>query len=87
MSAWGGMDANQNLRAQFSIMSVDEPSCSTPRQRPYNLPSAASIEELRTPAFEDLLKSFWDLKQFKHSYGDIRQIVDSSLHPTTSTER
>ncbi|KAF2300458.1 hypothetical protein GH714_013535 [Hevea brasiliensis] len=38
---------------------VDEPSsCSTPRKRSYNLPSVASIEELRTPAFEELLKSF-----------------------------
>ncbi|GAA0173613.1 microtubule binding motor protein [Lithospermum erythrorhizon] len=73
-------DAGKCLLEEYM---VDEPSCSTPRQRPYNLPSAASIEELRTPAFEDLLKSFWDLKQFKHSNGDIRQIVDSRSPLTT----
>ncbi|PKI52023.1 hypothetical protein CRG98_027675, partial [Punica granatum] len=43
---------------------VDEPSCSTPRRRSFNLPSVASIGELRTPAFE-LLKSFWDLRLSK----------------------
>ncbi|EHA8591203.1 putative Kinesin-like protein KIN-5A [Cocos nucifera] len=41
---------------------VDEPSCSTPRRRVINLPSVKSIEELRAPAFEELLKSFWEAK-------------------------
>ncbi|KAK2980292.1 hypothetical protein RJ640_024996 [Escallonia rubra] len=41
---------------------VDQPSCSTPKKRPFNLPSVTSIEELRTPEFEELLKSFWDAK-------------------------
>ncbi|KAL4587620.1 hypothetical protein LXL04_000492 [Taraxacum kok-saghyz] len=41
---------------------VDEPSCSTPKKRPFNLPSITSIEELRTPSFEELLKYFWDSK-------------------------
>lgn len=54
---------------------VDEPSCSTPRKRPYNLPTFASIEELRTPAFEELLKSFWDSKSSKQVNGDIKHIV------------
>ncbi|KAJ6299692.1 hypothetical protein OIU76_020634 [Salix suchowensis] len=54
---------------------VDEPSCSTPRKRPYNLPTVASIEELRTPAFEELLKSFWDSKSSKQANGDIKHIV------------
>ncbi|KAF9665472.1 hypothetical protein SADUNF_Sadunf16G0126300 [Salix dunnii] len=54
---------------------VDEPSCSTPRKRPYNLPTASSIEELRTPAFEELLKSFWDSKSSKQVNGDIKHIV------------
>ncbi|XP_074578266.1 kinesin-like protein KIN-5A [Curcuma longa] len=39
---------------------VDAPTCSTPKRRPINLPSAASIEELCTPAFDELLKSFWE---------------------------
>jgi len=53
---------------------VDEPSCSTPRKRPFNLPSVSSIEELRTPPFEELLKSFWDSKSPKHGNGDVRYI-------------
>ncbi|XP_050233061.1 kinesin-like protein KIN-5D [Mercurialis annua] len=54
---------------------VDEPSCSTPRKRSFNLPSIASIEELRTPAFEELLKSFWDTKSAKQANGDIKQHI------------
>ncbi|PON84175.1 Kinesin-like protein [Trema orientale] len=53
---------------------VDEPSCSTPRKRSFNLPSVASIEELRTPAFEELLKSFWDAKSVKQANGDVKHI-------------
>ncbi|ESW04134.1 hypothetical protein PHAVU_011G070000 [Phaseolus vulgaris] len=53
---------------------VDEPSCSTPRKRPFNLPSVSSIEELRTPPFEELMKSFSDSKSPKHSNGDVRYI-------------
>lgn len=53
---------------------VDEPSCSTPRKRTFNLPSVSSIEELRTPSFEELLKSFWDAKSPKHANGDVRYI-------------
>ncbi|KAF2283372.1 hypothetical protein GH714_003589 [Hevea brasiliensis] len=54
---------------------VDEPSCSTPRKRSFNLPSVASIEELRTPAFEELLKSFWDTKYAKQANGDIKHLA------------
>ncbi|KAI4353497.1 hypothetical protein L6164_002442 [Bauhinia variegata] len=53
---------------------VDEPSCSTPRRRPFNLPSVESIEELRTPSFEELLKSFWDAKYAKQANGDVRYV-------------
>ncbi|CAI9297888.1 unnamed protein product [Lactuca saligna] len=41
---------------------VDEESCSTPRKREFNLPTTTSIEELRTPPFDELLKYFWDSK-------------------------
>ncbi|KAL3530672.1 hypothetical protein ACH5RR_009994 [Cinchona calisaya] len=58
---------------------VDQPSSSTPRRRAYNLPSIASIEELRTPDFEELLKSFWDAKSSKQANGDLKQhIVDTA---------
>ncbi|KAI9196327.1 hypothetical protein LWI28_022970 [Acer negundo] len=54
---------------------VDEPSCSTPRKRSFNLPSMASIEELRTPAFEELLKSFWESRSTKLANGDIKHVA------------
>lgn len=53
---------------------VDEPSCSTPRKRSFNLPSVTSIEELRTPSFEELLKTFWDAKFAKQANGDVKHI-------------
>ncbi|KAK2997456.1 hypothetical protein RJ639_024521 [Escallonia herrerae] len=54
---------------------VDQPSCSTPKKRPFNLPSITSIEELRTPEFEELLKSFWDAKSSKQVNGDVKHIL------------
>ncbi|KAJ0978494.1 hypothetical protein J5N97_013968 [Dioscorea zingiberensis] len=55
---------------------VDEPSCSTPKKRELNLPSMTSIEELRTPPFEELLKSFWEAKSpSKQANGDVRRHV------------
>ncbi|KAI3514212.1 hypothetical protein L1887_12531 [Cichorium endivia] len=41
---------------------VDEPSCATPRKREFNLPTTTSIEELRTPPFDELLQYFWESK-------------------------
>ncbi|KAG6489133.1 hypothetical protein ZIOFF_050391 [Zingiber officinale] len=49
---------------------VDTPTCSTPRRRPINLPTAASIEELCTPGFDELLKSFWEATPT--SNGDVK---------------
>ncbi|WOL08474.1 kinesin-like protein KIN-5A [Canna indica] len=58
---------------------VDIPSCSTPRKRSINLPSTTSIQELRTPAFEELLKSYWEANAAsKEVNGDLRHI--SELH-------
>jgi len=56
------------------LLKVDEPSCSTPTRRLFNLPSVSSIEELRTPSFEELLKAFWDAKSQKLANGDIKHI-------------
>lgn len=53
---------------------MDEPTCSTPKKRSINLPSVTSIEELRTPAFDELLKSFWDQKSGKQANGDVKHI-------------
>ncbi|XP_019177658.1 PREDICTED: kinesin-like protein KIN-5D isoform X2 [Ipomoea nil] len=51
---------------------VDEPSCSTPKKRLFNLPSIGCIEELRTPAFEELLKSS------RQSNGDVKHVVEAA---------
>ncbi|GMP89151.1 hypothetical protein CsSME_00040843 [Camellia sinensis var. sinensis] len=61
--------------------SVDQPSCSTPRKRSFNLPSTVSIEELRTPSFEELLNSFWDAKSSKQTNGDLKHILGSPDSP------
>ncbi|XP_020582997.1 kinesin-like protein KIN-5A [Phalaenopsis equestris] len=54
---------------------VDEPSCSTPKRRSINFPSVASIEELRTPPFEELLKGFWESKSAaKQINGDVKHL-------------
>jgi kinesin family protein 11 len=52
---------------------VDEPSCSTPKKRPIDIPSIESIEELRTPASEELLRAFRDEKLSKQANGDAKQ--------------
>ncbi|XWS74207.1 hypothetical protein CRYUN_Cryun02cG0196100 [Craigia yunnanensis] len=54
---------------------VDKPSCSTPRKRSFNLPSESSIEELKTPPFEELLKLFWEAKSTKLANGDVKHIL------------
>jgi len=60
------------------LSQVDEQSCSTPRRRSINLPSVTSIEELRTPAFEELLKFFWEAKSAsKQENGDIKHFSGS----------
>ncbi|XP_044467575.1 kinesin-like protein KIN-5D [Mangifera indica] len=74
-------NAGKCLLAEYM---VDESSCSTPKKRSINLPSIASIEELRTPAFEELLKSFWDAKSAKQANGDIKHIVGAAYEAAQS---
>ncbi|KAJ8563660.1 hypothetical protein K7X08_032112 [Anisodus acutangulus] len=57
---------------------VDEPSCSTPTKRPFNLPSVESIEELKTPAFEELLNTFWGGKSSKLANGDVKHSIEEA---------
>ncbi|KAK8550966.1 hypothetical protein V6N13_119465 [Hibiscus sabdariffa] len=54
---------------------VDKPSCSTPRKRSFNLPSVSSIDELKTPPFEELLKLFWEAKSAKLANGDVKHML------------
>lgn len=65
---------------------VDEPSCSTPKKRPFNLPSITSIEELQTPSFEELLKHFWDSKSssLKLPNGDVKHLEAAAQSPRDS---
>ncbi|KAK7404642.1 hypothetical protein VNO78_05597 [Psophocarpus tetragonolobus] len=65
----------------LSEYEIDEPSCSTPRKRSFNLPSVSSIQELRTPSFEELLKSFWDAKSAKQANGDVRYVGANEALP------
>ncbi|KAL6499826.1 Kinesin-like protein KIN-5D [Orobanche gracilis] len=58
---------------------VDQPSCSTPRKRPINPPTIASIEELRTPSFEELLKSFWNANSSKQANGDVKNVSEAAI--------
>eukprot|EP01018_Ginkgo_biloba_P020856 Gb_32401 [translate_table: standard] len=57
----------------------DQASCTTPRRRPITLPSMASIEELRTPCFDELLQAFWDKKRLKQGNGELKQLINSDL--------
>lgn len=57
----------------FWCKQVDEPSCSTPRKRQIDIPSIESIEELRTPASEQLLRAFQDGKLLRQANGDAKQ--------------
>ncbi|KAH0465326.1 hypothetical protein IEQ34_005429 [Dendrobium chrysotoxum] len=65
-------NATRCLEQEYTM---DEPSFSTPRRRAINFPSGASIEELKTPAFEVLLKGFWESKSAcKQANGDIKHL-------------
>ncbi|XP_073064697.1 kinesin-like protein KIN-5D [Primulina eburnea] len=56
---------------------VDQQCCSTLKKRAINIPSISSIEELRTPSFEELLKSFWDAKSLKQANGEVKQMLEA----------
>jgi kinesin family protein 11 len=61
---------------------VDEPSCSTPRKRQIDLPSVESIEELRTPDYDELLKSFRESRgTWKQANGGSRHLPEAALEP------
>ncbi|KAA8518831.1 hypothetical protein F0562_016395 [Nyssa sinensis] len=51
---------------------VDEPLCLTPRKI-LNLPSTESIEDLRTPSFDELLKAFRATIPEKQANGDVHK--------------
>ncbi|KAK6142214.1 hypothetical protein DH2020_000011 [Rehmannia glutinosa] len=73
------VEINENAgKCLLEEYAVDQPTCSTPRKRPINLPSVASIEELRTPSFEELLKSFWDAKSPKQPNGEVKHIAENN---------
>jgi kinesin family protein 11 len=62
----------------------DLPSCTTPRRRPISLPSMGSIEQLRTPPFDELLQTFRDIKlenRLKQGNGEIKHLIVSEISP------
>ncbi|KAJ4903174.1 P-loop containing nucleoside triphosphate hydrolases superfamily protein [Raphanus sativus] len=68
---------------------VDEATSSTPRKRQYNIPTVDSIEELKTPSFEELLKAFHDSskspKQMQqHSNGEAKHVSNGGRPPLTA---
>lgn len=73
------------VRMIICFYQVDEPSCSTPKKRPFNLPSITSIEDLQTPSFEELLKCFWDSKSsLKLPNGDVKHLEAAAHSPRDS---
>ncbi|CAI9778506.1 unnamed protein product [Fraxinus pennsylvanica] len=87
---WGGIvrekDGKFILHFLISLMipnrplaAVGQPSCSMPRKKSFNLPSTASIEELRISSFEELLKTFWDAKSPKQVVnGEAKNILEAA---------
>lgn len=69
---------------------VDEATSSTPRKRQYNIPTVGSIEELKTPSFEELLKAFHDSsskspKQMQHQpNGEAKHVSSNGRPPLTA---
>ncbi|KAL6563595.1 hypothetical protein OROGR_002554 [Orobanche gracilis] len=43
------------------------------------LQTIASIEELRTPSFEELLKLFWNANSSKQANGDVKNILEAAM--------
>ncbi|KAG8084519.1 hypothetical protein GUJ93_ZPchr0010g9483 [Zizania palustris] len=68
---------------------VDEPSCSTPRRRQIDLPRMESIEQLRTPDYDELLKSFRESRgSWKQANGDMKhflELQEATPPPTTDS--
>lgn len=52
---------------------VEGSSCSTPRKISFNQPSITSIEELRTPALEELLRLFREADSGKQPNGNVNK--------------
>lgn len=68
---------------------VDEPSCSTPRRRQIDLPTAESIEELRTPDYDELLRSFHEsMAGWKQANGGTKHLPEAqeSTSPSPSSD-
>jgi kinesin family protein 11 len=63
---------------------VDEATSSTPRKREYNIPTVGSIEELKTPSFEELLKAFHDCKSPKQMQNGEAKHVSNGRPPLTA---
>ena len=70
------VEANSKTNAVYmycvSLNQVDQPSHWAQQKQPFDLPSASSIEDLKTPAFEELLKSYQGTRVIKIN-GDVNR--------------
>lgn len=63
---------------------MDEATSSTPRKRQYNIPTVGSIEGLKTPSFEELLKAFHDSKSLSKQINGEAKHVSNGRPPLTA---
>jgi len=75
---------NRKLNSLKTSTQVDEATSSTPRKREYNIPTVGSIEELKTPSFEELLKAFHDCKSPKQMQNGEAKHVSNGRPPLTA---
>lgn len=69
-----GIQKNNFFIPNVSCKQVDQPTCTTPKKQAITVPSLASIEELRTPSFDDLVvKMKSEANKTKVENGDINQ--------------
>eukprot|EP00268_Persea_americana_P005260 TRINITY_DN11765_c0_g1_i2.p1 TRINITY_DN11765_c0_g1~~TRINITY_DN11765_c0_g1_i2.p1 ORF type:complete len:137 (-),score=20.97 TRINITY_DN11765_c0_g1_i2:504-914(-) len=63
--------ADRYLQKEYLI---DQPTCTTPKKQAITVPTLASIEELRTPSFDDILaKMMSEANKTKVETADINQ--------------
>ncbi|KAL4198691.1 hypothetical protein AMTRI_Chr03g141330 [Amborella trichopoda] len=78
-----GLSNMRNEANQFTDdYLVDQPTCMTPRERTINIPSLASIQELRTPSFDDLLEN---MKSTNKSKAPVAALSSDSTRTPFST--
>ena len=64
----------QLFNSKCFLEQIDQPTCTTPKKQAITVPTLASIEELRTPSFDDILaKMMSEANKTKVETADINQ--------------